>query len=306
MTMEPRSYQGAADLDKMRAILIEGRKADNGTYYVHVGDLNWWLFYPNREKEFPERIFLWEDGERVIGWSLFSPDDRAFDVFVHPAERGGARAEHIFLWTVDQMSVLAHKLGHLDVRTFWVFEDDAAFTALLQKHGFVRTHDDLVYFTRPLADQIPASALPEGYTVRSVAGEHEVQKRATASHAAFRSKLPFEQYWPRYLSFMQSPVYEADRDMVVVAPDGRCAAFCIYWLDPVNRVGLFEPVGAHPDFQKKGLGRAVMLESLRRMRERGMATAIVCAECNNTAAVRLYESVGFRAANRLCMHARKA
>ncbi len=141
--------------------------------------------------------------------------------------------------------------------------------------------------------------------MRPVEGEHEIQKRAAASHAAFRSRLTFEQYWPRYLSFMQSPVYESERDMLVVAPDDRCAAFCIYWLDPVNRVGLFEPVGTHPDFQKRGLGKALMLETLRRMRDRGMATAIVCAEEHNPAAVRLYESVGFRIANTLCLYIRK-
>ena len=305
MTLEPRPYRAPADLDRMRALLVEGRKANNCAYYVHVGDVNWWLFYPNQEKDFPERIFLWEDGGQVIGWSLFSPRDRAFDVFVHPAEHGSARAESMFEWTVDRMEALAKKLGHPDIRTFWVFEDDAVLAVLLQKHGFARTGDDMVYLARPLADPIPAPALPEGYTVRPVEGEHEVQKRAAASHAAFRSRLTFEQYWPRYLSFMQSSVYEADRDMAVVAPDGWFAAFCIYWLDPVNRVGLFEPVGTHPDFQKRGLGKALMLETLRRMRGRDMATAIVCAEEHNPAAVRLYESVGFRIANTLCLYTRK-
>jgi ribosomal protein S18 acetylase RimI-like enzyme len=305
MTLEPRPYRAPADLDRMRALLIEGRKANNGTYYVHVGDVNWWLFYPNQEKDFPERIFLWEDGETVLGWSLFSPRDRAFDVFVHPAGHGSARAESMFEWTVEQMEALARKLGQPDIRTFWVFGDDAVFTAWLQRHDFARTHDDMAYLTRSLADPIPASVLPDGYRVRSVEGEHEVQKRAAASHAAFRSRLTFEQYWPRYLSFMQSPVYESERDRMVVAPDDRCAAFCIYWLDPVNRVGLFEPVGTHPDFQKRGLGKALMLETLRRMRDRGMATAIVCAEEHNPAAVRLYESVGFRIANTLCLYTRK-
>jgi ribosomal protein S18 acetylase RimI-like enzyme len=203
------------------------------------------------------------------------------------------------------MEALAKKLGHPDIRTFWVFEDDAVFTAWLQRHDFVRAHDDMVYLTRSLADPIPASVLPDGYGVRTVEGEQEVQKRAAASHAAFRSRLTFEQYWPRYLSFMQSPVYESGRDMMVVAPDDRCAAFCIYWLDPVNRVGLFEPVGTHPDFQRKGLGKAMMLETLRRMRGRGMTTAAVCAEEHNPAAVALYTSAGFHITNRICMYARK-
>jgi ribosomal protein S18 acetylase RimI-like enzyme len=106
----------------------------------------------------------------------------------------------------------------------------------------------------------------------------------------------------RFRRFMQSPVYNGERDVVAVAPDGRFATFCIFWLDPVNKVGLFEPVGAHPDFQKKGLGKAALSEGLRRMKTSGMETAIVCAEVDNEAAVRLYESAGFRTANKFCMY----
>ncbi len=78
------------------------------------------------------------------------------------------------------------------------------------------------------------------------------------------------------------------------APDGRIAAFCIAWLDPLNRVGLFEPVGTHLDFQRKGLGRAVVFEGLRQLRAAGMQTAIVGAESDNPPAYHLYVSVGFR------------
>jgi mycothiol synthase len=303
--IEPRPYHDASDLDRMRAILIEGRKANNGTYYVHVGDVNWWLFYPNQKKGFPERIFLWEDDGDVIGWALFSPRDRAFDLFVHPSERGSERAEQMLVWTIERMTALARRLGYADIRTTWVFEDDAALTTLLQKHGFARQSDYMLYHTRSLAEPIPAPILPEGYAVSHVAGEYEAQKRAAASHAAFGSKLPFEAYWPRYLSFTQSPVYEAERDLIVVAPDpkgdfgGRAAAFCIYWLDPINKVGLFEPVGTHPDFQQKGLGKAVVLEGLRRMKASGMTIAIVGAEHDNPAAQRLYLSAGFQVANKI-------
>ena len=53
---------------------------------------------------------------------------------------------------------------------------------------------------------------------------------------------------------MRSPVYDRDLDIVAVSADDRIGAFCIVWMDAVNRVGLFEPVGTHPDFQRKGLG----------------------------------------------------
>jgi hypothetical protein len=39
--LSPRAYSNPQDLEKMRLLLIEGRRANNGTYYVHVGDLSW-------------------------------------------------------------------------------------------------------------------------------------------------------------------------------------------------------------------------------------------------------------------------
>ncbi len=98
---------------------------------------------------------------------------------------------------------------------------------------------------------------------------------------------------------MASPAYVPELDLVTESPDGQFASFCMCWLDPVNRVGLFEPVGTHPDFQRLGLGKAVMLEGLRRMQTGGMQTAIVGAESDNLAAQSLYRSMGFQAVNRL-------
>ncbi len=63
----------------------------------------------------------------------------------------------------------------------------------------------------------------------------------------------------------------------------------------MNAVGLFEPVDTHPDFQRKGLGKAVMAEGMRRMKAAGMRRAIVGFDPNNVAALALYTSLGFRA-----------
>jgi ribosomal protein S18 acetylase RimI-like enzyme len=129
--------------------------------------------------------------------------------------------------------------------------------------------------------------------VRSSRGLAEVEARARAQYGAFSSSLPFDQYVERFARLMQSPVYSLENDVVAAAQDGRIAAFCITWIDEVNRVGLFEPVGTHPDFQRKGLGRAVMLEALRRLRDAGMEKAIVCTSEHNLAAIKLYENIGF-------------
>ena len=176
---------------------------------------------------------------------------------------------------------------------FWVTPEDSFRAGWLEERGYRVTAQDTA-LSRSLAEPIADISLPPGFQVRACRGLAEVEARAWAQYGAFDSSAPFEQYVQRFTRFMQSPVYDPRADLVAAAPDGRIAAFCITWTDAENRVGLFEPVGTHPDFQRLGLGKAVMLAALRRLHDQGMQQAIVCTVDHNTPALHLYEAVGFQ------------
>jgi mycothiol synthase len=137
--------------------------------------------------------------------------------------------------------------------------------------------------------------LPDGFTVQGVSNLDDGRLRARVTHGAFRPNDDWAHYAAEYAKFIGSAVYDGERDLFVRSPDGRGASACTIWFDPVNGVGLFEPVGTHPDFQGKGLGKAVMAEGMRRMKAAGMQRAIVGFDPNNAAALALYTSIGFRA-----------
>lgn len=297
----PRPYRNEQDLESMRRILVEGRRAGLPTYYVHVGDLNWWLFYIDQENDFRTRTIVWERGTdgAVIGWSLLSPRFRAFDLFLHPVDLEPEILAHVLAHTEERMVDIIRAQGGTDVQTIWVAEQDRLYISHLEERGFRRSEAFMWRMQRDLAGSLPEPALPSGYRVRPIAGEHELELRAAASHAAFESSMPIDHYNARYLRFMRSPVYDRELDLVVEAPDGRLAAFCIVWLDRVNRVGHFEPVGTPPDFRRRGLGKGLVCAGLRLLQSWGMAAASVCAESDNAAARRLYESVGFQPLHRL-------
>jgi len=103
------------------------------------------------------------------------------------------------------------------------------------------------------------------------------------------------------LLIREAPTYRADLDLVVVAPDSSFAAFCLIWLDTANALGIFEPVGCHPDHQRRGLTRAVVEEGLRRLHGLEARTASVNSHRGDEAAARLYASTGFREID--CMEA---
>lgn len=86
-------------------------------------------------------------------------------------------------------------------------------------------------------------------------------------------------------------------EIVTVAPDGRFASFTNVWVDEVNHTIVFEPVGTHSDFRRRGIGRAMMAYVLKRMQaEHGIERAYVCHELDdkNPGAGAFYYSVGFR------------
>jgi predicted N-acetyltransferase YhbS len=91
--------------------------------------------------------------------------------------------------------------------------------------------------------------------------------------------------------FLQSaPNFRKDLWVVVEAPNGEFASNCGMWYEPVHSIAYVEPVATDPDFRRMGLGRAAVLEGIRRCGEMGATVAWVGAT------MPFYLSMGFRKA----------
>jgi ribosomal protein S18 acetylase RimI-like enzyme len=287
--MKARPYEGLHDLHAMLNLLAEGRKADIGTYYIHPGDLQWWLFYTDVPQEtWQSEIRLWMEDDRLIGWALLSPAEGAFDVYTIPNLSGDQREKEMLAWAVKAMS------GLDQVQNVWVAEDDDVRIRWFEENGFTIAGEHFVHLKRSLSESLEGPALPAGFSLRASRGEEDARLRSVASHAAFGSRKPFEEYWLRTLRFMQSPVYVPEHEIFVISPNGEVAAFCIVWTDDLNKTGHFEPVATHPKYQRRGLGKSLLFEGLRRLKSEGMNEACLCTHHDNLAAIHLYESAGFR------------
>jgi mycothiol synthase len=178
-------------------------------------------------------------------------------------------------------------------------QDDARRIAFLEQHGF-RYHGQFaeVNMIRSLDQGMPEAVLPEGYRVRALAGAGEVAERAAAYREVWHPWTVGDVSDEQYAACMRMPGYERDLDVVAVAPGGVIAAYVNCWLDPVNRIGDFGPVGARPAYRRRGLTRAVLLDGMRRLQAAGMDRVCVSTGVSNSAARRLYESVGFAVVNR--------
>lgn len=299
--MHSRAFAGPADLIAMQQVIVAARRASPHSGSVHIGDLNWWCYYLSLPYAWEQHATLWTGADgRVVGWSLFSPAYGAFDLFVLPAVRRSPDFDTLLDRTIQRMLPLARAHGQTSLRTMWVFQDDACWIAHLERRGFAPDPTYSLHYLLRALDTLPAPRVLPGFALRPLAG-HEIEARAAAHRAAFRSRRMTAE---AYRHLMRAPEYRRDLDHVAVAPDGRIAAFALAWLDATTRAGEFEPVGTHPAFRGQGLGRAVVLAGLHRLRALGAEHAIVYAEDDNPAAQRLYVSLGFRPANHILAYVR--
>jgi len=101
----------------------------------------------------------------------------------------------------------------------------------------------------------------------------------------------------RYRRLRSAPLYDPELD-IVLEFNGQLVSYCVCWLDAANQVGLFEPVGTRPSATRRGFGRIVLHEAFRRLRQKGMQTAIVSPGTVNRPAMALYASAGFEVVER--------
>jgi GNAT superfamily N-acetyltransferase len=300
MKLQARPYRDATDFVHMRQLLMLGNQAQIPASYMHPGCLDWDTHYPPDEQANRRNLRLWErlDEDQPIleAWAILSRREKSCDLFVSPALHGTPLHEVVMDEYLIWAEARAREAGLKTLWPFWAMEYDKVLLRLMQERGFVIGQADppVPLFERSL-DVLPALMLPAGFTVQGVSNLDDGRLRASVLHSTFSPDDDWEEFWTEYRQFIGSAAYDGQRDLLVRSPDGRAAAACTIWFDPVNAVGLFEPVGTHPDFQGKGLGKAVMAEGLRRMKAAGMRRAIVGFDPNNAAALALYTSMGFQA-----------
>lgn len=299
MNIQARSYRDPTDIARMKQLLMDGSQSKIPASYMHPGCLDWDIYYPPSEDENRRNLRLWEsiseDQPTLEAWAIFSRHEGSFDLFVSPALYGTPAHEAVMGEYVTWAEARAREAGLKRLWPFWAMEYDTVLARLYKAHSFVVVKIDPAppLFEQTL-DELPAIQLPDGFTVQGVKNLDDGQLRAAVLQSAFRPNGDWGEFWAEYAQFIGSAVYDGERDLFVRSPDGRGASACTIWFDPVNGVGLFEPVATHPDFQGKGLGKAVMAEGLRRMKAAGMRRAIVGFDPNNAAALALYTSMGFQ------------
>jgi mycothiol synthase len=292
MKTKQREFSGTTDQEVMIA-LAHAFPTDN----VHVVDLPYRL--SSWALDDPDNVRLWVNAAgQLLAWAVMQTPFWTIDYAYRP-DAGAHLHRHILAWA-DQRAhqVLASPSG----RPCWfamVFAHQTDRIRDLEEAGFVSQANmgadswSKVLVQRSAHIPVADYALPAGFSVRSLAGENEVQAYVQLHRAVFESKNMTTEWRTRTL---RRPEYRPDLDLVAVAPDGRLGAFCVCWLDNDSEHpgAQIEPLGVHQDFRQLGLGRAILSEALWRLDHCGADRVYVETDKYRNAALGLYEAVGFR------------
>jgi len=303
-----RFYETEYDLQQMQGLLMEVRSVTDDWHYAHIGELLFGFFMVACHLNPKEHIRLWHAADKLVGYAILG-EDPSFDCQVLPEYEWCGIEDEAMTWAETRITALRKRDeqqwgGNL---VSGARQDNAKRIAFLEKHGFQRGGEfPEVNMLRSLDEPISEVVIPAGCQVRAVADAGEITNRAEAQREVWHPWTVGNVSDDDYAYFMGLPGYHRDLDVVAVAPDGVIAAYVNGWIDTLNQIGDFGPVGARLAYRRQGLTRAVLLECLHRMQARGMNRVSVSTGVSNMPAIRLYESAGFKIVNKYLEYVKTA
>lgn len=299
MHLTSRCYETERDLQQMQALLMEGRSCTDDWRYWHVGDLMFGFFMVACHLNPQEHIRLWHNAEgKLVAYAILGEDPSVDWQLLPEYEWAGIEVEAM-AWAEMRLAELRKSdaqrwNGHL---VSGARPDDAKRIMFLEENGFRRGDHIEVSMLRSLHEPIPSYELPPGCQICAMTEIDDISNRASAQREVWHPWTVGNISDDDYAYLMHLPGYHPDLDLVTITPDNIMAAYVNGWIDPVNRIGAFGPVGARAAYRRQGLTRAVLLEGLRRMQAHGMDRVYLSTGSTNTPALRLYESIGFKIVN---------
>jgi predicted N-acetyltransferase YhbS len=289
MSIQFRHYNIDDDYKRVSHFLIQNYQAGNM-------DGNWlepaWEYmhyHPALDKSLLGRIGIWEENGEIVAaahyeWQLGD----AFFQF-HPAYRY-LRAE-MLRYAEETLFRQAKEDGRKSLCAY-VNDNDQDSLDLVRARGYERNEEG----TRPLyrfdiPEPFPTITLPSGFCVKGLADEcdwakvnrvmwrgfnHEGEPPSSAEELEERRKM------------FETPSARLDLKIVVEAPNGDFVAFCGMFFEPTHQYAYVEPVATDPDYRRMGLGKAAVLEGIRRCCALGARVAYVGSD------QAFYQAIGFK------------
>lgn len=280
MKMSYRPYQTEDDFWRMRdflrrVYLLNGRR-ERSWHVCRLDYARWHTLINIAHLTLADVVTLWEDDGQLVAFVMPDGGRGEAHLCVDPTRQTPALEEEMLDLAEEQLAEIQD--GGARRLVVWSPEVDTLRRQMLVRRGYARDDWPEHQWHRDLAAPIPDAPPAAGYTIRPLGDGLELLERCYASGLGFhegdiRVAVDNRDDPTWYRNIQTAPLYRRDLDLVAVAADGAIAAFCTIWFDDVTRSAYFEPVATVPAHQRRGLGRALLTEGLRRLQRMGAVVA---------------------------------
>jgi len=289
LSIQHRQYQSEVDYQNISDFLIRHYQPDNL-------DGNWlepiWEYmhgHPYLDHSSLGKIRIWEDEGEIVGVANYeSVLGEAFFQF-HPGYRN--LCTEMLDYAEQQLYGTSKTDGRRVLHAF-VKDFDEPLRQLVQSRNYQRlAEEDRPLYQFAIPDPFPVIELPPGYRLTSLAKEPDFAKLHRVMWRGFNHpgepEMNERKLEERRRMF---DTVRASRELkiLVAAPNGEFAAICGMFYESQHHFGYVEPVATDPTYRRLGLGKAAVLEGIRRCALLGATTAYVGSDQV------FYQAIGFR------------
>jgi GNAT superfamily N-acetyltransferase len=279
-----RTYDASVDLEKVGGFLAR-------TYCAAGDHVNWlqprWEYmhyHPSIEEVELDRIGIWEEDGEIVG--VVHPEHSMGTAYFEIDSRFEELKPEMLAYAEKNLSVARVGTGELEI---FINDRDVNFQSLAAARGYLRTGRSQAMSRFVIPHPFPKIPLPHGFRLKSLAEDNDLRKLNRLIFRGFDHGAEPPDSGDTVRRFMQSaPNYRRELNVVVESRGGDFVSYCGMWFEAVNRVAYVEPVCTDPDYRRRGLASAAVLEGIRRCGELGAKSAYVGA------ITLLYLCLGFR------------
>lgn len=284
MPVKMRNYTSEAlftsDYKKVREFLIGLNRKQIKYPGFTWSRWEWMTTHSMLDRKALGKIGIWEDDGKIVGLATYE----------------GSLGDS-YLFTTDgykylESEMIKYALGSLcgeqGLRVI-IDNNDRDLQRTARDLGFIATPKQENVALIDITDKLTYN-LPEGYKIVSMADGWDYYKYNAVMWRGFNHQGPPPETDENISSrreMLSSPMIVPEIVVAVAAPDGRYVSHCGMWYTPEDDYAYVEPVATDPDYRMKGLGKAAVLEAVKRCGQLGAKTAMVGSS------QQFYYSIGF-------------
>ena len=227
------------------------------------------------------KMGIWEEDGTIV--AMAGLEQSLGEVFPFVDSKYGYLKKEVLRYSIDNL----RKDNALKIL---IQDDDAEFQQIAHKTGLCPTQERDAKAVIDINNELEYE-LPEGFAITSLADDFDLLKYNSVLWRGFNhgDKPPVDkEHIESRQHSLSSPNQDMNLKIAVVSPEGNFVSYCGMWFEPRTEYALVEPVATDPDYRKLGLGKAAVLEGVRRCGQLGAKRAYVGSS------QQFYFKIGFR------------